>query len=179
MRVLAERNGETVELYGRNGTHITNRYPELREALKKLPIEHFVIDGEIVALDERGQPSFKVAGTHASLAGARDIQLGMAAAPVEGFFFDCLALDGHDLRSFPLISRKEFLKSFCRCFGQAHYSDHASVEAGEAFFEACSKRGLEGIVAKKPKPLRRRALSRLDYQSQMPAAPGICHGWLH
>src|SRR5262249_30434517 len=47
VRVLAERNGDTVELYGRNGTQITNRYPELTEALKKLPIEPFIIDGEI------------------------------------------------------------------------------------------------------------------------------------
>ena len=37
VRVLAERNGNTVELYGRNGTQITNRYPELREALKNCP----------------------------------------------------------------------------------------------------------------------------------------------
>ena len=148
VRVLAERNGDTVELYGRNGTQITNRYPELREALKKLPIEHFVIDGEIVALDERGQPSFQRLQARMHLTSARDIQLGVAAAPVEGFFFDCLALDGHDLRSVPLISRKEFLKSFLPLLGQAHYSDHV-VEAGEAFFDACSERGLEGIVAKK------------------------------
>ena len=148
VRVLAERNGDTVELYGRNGTQITNRYPELREALKKLPIEHFVIDGEIVALDERGQPSFQRLQARMHLTSARDIQLGMAAAPVEGFFFDCLALDGHDLRSLPLVNRKECLKSFLPLLGQAHYSDHV-VKAGEAFFDAASERGLEGIVAKK------------------------------
>jgi bifunctional non-homologous end joining protein LigD len=148
VRVLAERNGDTVELYGRNGTAITNRYPELREALKKLPIEHFVIDGEIVALDERGQPSFQKLQARMHLTSARDVQVAMAVAPVEGFFFDCLALDGYDLRSLPLIDRKEFLKSFLPLLGQAHYSDHI-VEAGEAFFDAASERGLEGIVAKK------------------------------
>ena len=148
VRVLAERNGHSIELYGRNGTQITNRYPELREALKKLPVEHFVIDGEIVAIDERGQPSFQRLQARMHLTSARDIHLAMAAAPVEGFFFDCLALHGYDLRSLPLIDRKEFLKSFLPLLGQAHYSDHI-LEAGEAFFDAASERGLEGIVAKK------------------------------
>ncbi len=148
VRLLAERNGDTIELYGRNGTEITNRYPELTEALRKLPIEHYIIDGEIVALDERGQPSFQRLQARMHLTSARDIQLGMAAAPVEGFFFDCLALEGYDLRSLPLINRKEFLKSFLPLLGQAHYSDHV-VEAGIAFFDAASERGLEGIVAKK------------------------------
>jgi bifunctional non-homologous end joining protein LigD len=148
VRALAERNGDKVELYGRNGTQITNRYPELGEALKKLPVEHFVIDGEIVALDERGQPNFQRLQARMHLASARDIQLAMATAPVEGFFFDCLALEGYDLRSLPLIDRKGFLKSFLPLLGQAHYSDHV-VGAGEAFFDAASERGLEGIVAKK------------------------------
>src|SRR5262245_66652126 len=82
------------------------------------------------------------------LTSARDVELGMAAAPVEGFFFDCLALGGHDLRSLPLVYRKEFLKSFLPLLGRAHYSDHVA-EAGNAFFDAASERGLEGIVAKK------------------------------
>ena len=148
VRVLAERNGDIVELYGRNGTQITNRYPELKEGLKKLPIEHFIIDGEIVALDDRGQPSFQRLQARMHLTSVRDVELGMAAAPVEGFFFDCLALGGHDLRSLPLVDRKEFLKSFLPLLGRAHYSDHV-VEAGKAFFDAASERGLEGIVAKK------------------------------
>src|SRR5215471_8158402 len=46
IRVLAERRGEFVEMIGRNGTLITNRYPELRDALKRLPANNFVIDGE-------------------------------------------------------------------------------------------------------------------------------------
>ena len=148
VRVLAERNGDTVELFGRNGTLITNRYPELRDALKRLPVDRFVIDGEIVALDEQGQPSFQKLQARMHLTSAHDIQRGMIAAPVEGFFFDCLALDGHDLRSLPLVDRKECLKSFLPLLGQARYSDHLA-KAGEAFFEAASERGLEGIVAKK------------------------------
>ena len=148
VRVLAERRGDIVEMVGRNGTPITNRYPELREALKRLPVDHFVIDGEIVALDERGQPSFQKLQARMHLTGAHDIERATIAVPVEGLFFDCLALEGYDLRSLPLLERKECLKSFLPPLGQARYSDHVT-RAGEAFFDAASERGLEGIVAKK------------------------------
>jgi bifunctional non-homologous end joining protein LigD len=148
VRVLAARNGDTVELYGRNGTSITSRYPELCAALKRLPVDHFTIDGEIVAPDDQGRPSFQKLQARMHLASPRDIERAMAAAPVEGIFFDCLQLDGHDLRSLPLLERKECLKSFLAPLGQARYSDHVS-EKGEAFFAAASEQGLEGIVAKR------------------------------
>jgi bifunctional non-homologous end joining protein LigD len=148
VRVLAERNGDTVELYGRNGTVITNRYPEITEALKRLPAERFVIDGEIVVLDERGQPSFQRLQARMHLTGPRDVQQAMSVVPAEGIFFDCLALEGYDLRSLALLERKEFLKSLLPPLGRARYSDHIA-EAGNDFFAAASERGLEGIVAKK------------------------------
>lgn len=148
VRVLAERNGDTVELYGRNGTPIAHRYPELREALGKLPVDHFIIDGEIVALDERGQPNFQRLQARMHLTNPRDIERAMSAAPVEGVFFDCLALDGYDLRSLPLLERKECLKRLLPRLGRARYSDHIAA-AGEDFFDAASERGLEGVVAKR------------------------------
>ena len=148
VRVLAERQGDSVELYGRNGTEITNRYPEIKEALKRLAVERFVIDGEIVALDERGQPSFQKLQARMHLSNPRDIQQAMSAAPVEGIFFDCLAIEGHDLRSLGLLERKEILKRFLPPLGRARYSDHVEI-AGKDFFEAASERRLEGILAKK------------------------------
>jgi bifunctional non-homologous end joining protein LigD len=148
VRVLAERDGDTIELYGRNETLITGRYSELREALKRLPVDRFVIDGEIVALDERGQPSFQKLQARMHLTSARDVERARAMAPVAGFFFDCLALEGYDLRSLPLLERKEWLKNFVPLLGQARYTDHIA-EAGRAFFDAASERGLEGIVAKR------------------------------
>ena len=148
VRVLAERRGESVEMVGRNGTLITNRYPELRDALKRLPVDHFVIDGEIVALDERGQPSFQKLQARMHLTNAHDIACAAVAVPVEAVFFDCLALDGYDLRLLPLLERKESLKSFLPLLGQVRYSDHVA-QAGKEFFDAASERGLEGIVAKR------------------------------
>ncbi|MGH7929327.1 MAG: DNA ligase D, partial [Candidatus Binatia bacterium] len=148
VRVLAERKAETVELYGRNQTVITSRYPELTDALKCLPWERFVLDGEIVALDESGKPSFQRLQARMHLTRSRDIARGAVAVPVEGVFFDCLAFDGHDLRLLPLGQRKEFLKSLLPPLGPARYGDHV-IRAGEDLFRAASEIGLEGIVAKK------------------------------
>src|SRR5262249_16443157 len=59
VRVLAGRHGEKVELYGRSGQLVTKRYPDLARSLLALPVEDFVLDGEIVALDVSGRPSFQ------------------------------------------------------------------------------------------------------------------------
>jgi bifunctional non-homologous end joining protein LigD len=148
VRVLAHRNGETVELYGRSGQVITARYPELVGALRRLPVDQFLMDGEIVALDEGGKPSFQKLQARMGLTNPLDIERAMVAVPVTGIFFDCLALDGHDLRRLSLLERKELLKSFLPPLGPVGYGDHV-LERGVAFFDAASEQRLEGIVAKK------------------------------
>jgi len=147
VRLLAARDGEGVELYGRSGQVITGRYPELVQALRRLPLERFVIDGEIVALDESGKPSFQRLQARMGLTNPLDIERAMAAVPVIGIFFDCLALDGHDLRRLPLLGRKECLGLLLPPLGPLRYGDHVH-EHGAAFFEAASAARLEGIVAK-------------------------------
>jgi bifunctional non-homologous end joining protein LigD len=148
VRVLAARRGEQVELYGRSGQPIAGRYPDLVRALLELPVEHFVMDGEIVALDEGGRPSFQRLQPRMALTDPREIESAAARIPVEGVFFDCLALDGHDLRRLPLIRRKECLRLLVPQLGPVHYVDHV-VERGKAFLEAAAEQRLEGIVAKK------------------------------
>ena len=148
VRVLAARRGEQMELYGRSGQLITGRYPDLARALLALPVEHFVIDGEIVALDERGRPSFQRLQPRMALTDPREIEAAAARVPVEGVFFDCLALDGHDLRRLPLTRRKDCLRLLVPPLGPVHYVDHV-LEHGPAFLEAANEQRLEGIVAKK------------------------------
>jgi bifunctional non-homologous end joining protein LigD len=148
VRVLAARHGEQVELYGRSGQLITGRYPDLVRALLALPIEHFMIDGEIVALDESGRPSFQRLQPRMALTDPREIEGAAARVPVEGVFFDCLALDGHDLRRLPLTRRKDYLQLLVPPLGPVHYVDHV-LEHGHAFLEAANEQRLEGIVAKK------------------------------
>ncbi|HEY7532662.1 MAG TPA: DNA ligase D, partial [Nitrospiraceae bacterium] len=148
VRVLASRRKQVVALYGRSGQEMTTRYPELVGALRALPVQTFLIDGEIVALDESGKPSFGRLQARMHLTNPRDIERAVAAVPVIGIFFDCLALDGHDLRRLPLLARKECLRLLLPPLGPVHYGDHVN-EHGEAFFEAVCVERLEGIVAKK------------------------------
>ncbi len=148
VRVLAERRGDHVALFGRNGTPVTNRYPEIVGALRALPYESFVIDGEIVALDAEGRPDFHRLQQRMLLTKPRDVEAARHAVPVAGAFFDCLALLGYDLRRLPLLDRKAALALLLPPVGAVHYGDHI-LEHGDAFFDAATEQRLEGIVAKK------------------------------
>src|SRR6267143_4211904 len=146
--MMAARRGAEVELYGRSGQLITGRYPDLVRALLALPMEHFLIDGEIVALDESGRPSFQRLQPRMALTNPREIESAAARIPVEGIFFDCLALGGHDLRRLPLTRRKECLRLLVPPLGPVHYVDHVQGH-GQDFLEAAVEQRLEGIVAKR------------------------------
>lgn len=148
VRLLAFRNGARVELYMRSGQEVTARYPELVMALRDLPVERFLIDGEIVAVDERGRPSFQRLQARMGLTRPADIERGRALVPVSGVFFDVLALDGRDLRALPLHERKALLALLLPPRGVLSYGAHVT-EDGEGFFSESCKQQLEGIVAKK------------------------------
>jgi bifunctional non-homologous end joining protein LigD len=150
VRIVAERNGDSVQLFGRNKTVVSDRYPELRAALRRLAIDRFIIDGEIIALDELGRPSFQALQARMHLTNPRDIERAVTLVPVQAVFFDCLALDGHDLRALPLAQRKDFVKNFLPQLGMIRYGDHIPAK-GEELFRAVSEMGLEGIVAKRAK----------------------------
>ena len=109
VRVLAERRAETVSLRGRSGQDVTSRYPEVVAALRALAFDRFLIDGEIVALDGGGVPSFQRLQARMGLTRPGDVARAMAAVPAEAVFFDCLALEGHDLRRLSLTARKACL----------------------------------------------------------------------
>ena len=148
IRVLAQRDGDEVELYGRAGQRFTPRYPEVVAALRMLPLSRFVLDGEVVAFDERGRPSFQRLQARMHLTRAADIEQARATTPVSAVFFDALALDGRDLRARPLEARKACLADVVPARGVIQYGAHV-LERGEAFYEAASEQRIEGIVAKR------------------------------
>ncbi len=148
VRVLAERAGGAVELYGRAGQRFTARYPEVTAALRTLPLDRFVLDGEVVALDERGRPSFQRLQSRMHLTRPADVDRARGATPVTAVFFDALALDGRDLRALPLEARKECLALLVPARGVIQYGDHV-LGHGAAFYEAAAEQRIEGIVAKR------------------------------
>jgi bifunctional non-homologous end joining protein LigD len=101
-----------------------------------------VVDGEVIALDERGEPDF-------ALLQARIKGRGVAAEPTPFVYevFDLLHLDGRSLLGEPLEERRRLLASVLRPDPRVRLSEH--IEAGGiAFFKAAQARGLEGIMAK-------------------------------
>ncbi len=148
VRVLAWRDEDAVELHGRKGQSFTARYPEIVRALRTLPLRRFLVDGEVVALDEDARPSFQRLQLRMHLTHPIEVERARASAPVTGVFFDALALDGRDVRDLPLRERKALLGLVVPARGVVRYADHV-VERGDAFFDACSEQGLEGIIAKR------------------------------
>jgi len=148
VRVIAERRGEEVRMLGRSGEDITARYPEIAGALAGLAVQNLVLDGEIVAYDDLGRPSFGRLQKRMLLSKPRDVAAAMARVPVRAVFFDCLALEGHDLRKLALLDRKECLARALPPAGVVQAGDHFA-EHGEAFFEAAGEMGLEGVIAKR------------------------------
>lgn len=134
-RAIADLNDQRVQLYSRNLQSFKERFPTIIRDLKRLEL-NAILDGEIVALDKKGLSHFQL--------------LQSKATEDDPFFyvFDLLYLDGKDLRELPLSKRKTLLKNLIKSRSHIRYSDHI-VGKGIAFFEACQKQGLEGVVGKK------------------------------
>ncbi len=147
-RLLVERAGKTSHVLSRNGHELRDSFPEIALAAASLPFEHIILDGEVVAMDESGRPSFQRLQQRGKLTRAPDVVRASGAFPVIFFAFDIIALDGFDLRPLPLITRKEFLARIVLGDGPIRHLDHFSGD-GESLFRQVVGMGLEGIVAKR------------------------------
>ena len=147
VRALAIRDGDNTHLYARKGTDITNRYPEVVLALNSIALDRFVLDGEIVAPDDRGRPNFQLLQRRMHVNDARSIARLSLAVPVNYYVFDLLAFDRFDTRTLPLEERKRLLGELIHSDGPVRYCDHV-IGRGKDFYAAISELDLEGIVAK-------------------------------
>lgn len=147
-RLLAFRQGINVRLQYRRGSNATPIFPEVTAALKTLPAGKFLLDGEIVVLNEQGFPSFQRLQQRSKLTRANDIGDSRTAAPATYFVFDLLAFEEFDLRSLALSQRKEALSMLIPHMGPVRFADHVEAQ-GEALLESVAKLGLEGIIAKR------------------------------
>src|SRR5881296_989101 len=146
-RMRAACQGGAPILYSRKGLDFTESFPEIARAIKALPFDGVILDGELVVLNESGHPSFNKLQTRAKL-GAREARRAAIESPATLFVFDLLAFAGYDLRKLPLVKRKEILKKVLPQAGPLRYSEHFEKN-GEALYEQVVKLGLEGIMAKK------------------------------
>jgi bifunctional non-homologous end joining protein LigD len=145
--VALVRNGKTT-LLSRRGLDTSKSYPLLAEELARQPAETLVVDGEIVALDDEGRPSFERIQQRIGLMREPDIRRAEAEHPVFFYAFDLLYLDGYDLTSVPLDERKALLARVLLPTGRIQLIEAFEGE-GEAAFRAAKDLGLEGVVAKR------------------------------
>jgi bifunctional non-homologous end joining protein LigD len=134
----------TVSLVSRTGKKMDEQYPELQELPRLLNATSAILDGEIVAFDEKGRPSF---GQLQSRIGSTSSKQLAETNPVFFFAFDLLYLDGYDLRRASLLDRKSLLNSILKPSPLVRYSDHFTN--GADLLEAARQNQLEGVVAKR------------------------------
>jgi bifunctional non-homologous end joining protein LigD len=147
-RMLGCKRPGSALLLSRNGNDYTAVFPEIVRALQALPLTECIVDGEIVALDERGLPSFALLQQRARLTAPLDVRRAALERPVTYFVFDFLAGEGFDIRPLPLLQRKKLLAETLPKIGPLRYLDHVERQ-GEAFLARVSALGLEGIMAKR------------------------------
>ncbi len=126
----------SVIVFGKNGGDLTKRFPAIVAAVARLPVSDAILDAELVACNEDGNPNF-----HAMMKGARQ---GCCA-----YCFDLLELEGRSLVALPLDERRQMLRRLMR------RADKETLHLSEAFDDplallaACEQHGLEGIVSKR------------------------------
>jgi bifunctional non-homologous end joining protein LigD len=148
VRIVAARRGDEVTLQYRNGRSARENYPEVARALRALAPSRVVLDGEIVAFDAEGRPSFQRLASRIHATRPRDVARARAEVPVTYLVFDLLELGDRDLRALPLSERKRLLAQVVKGKGSVRALDHLEGD-GQPLFELCQREHLEGVVAKR------------------------------
>ncbi|HVJ19522.1 MAG TPA: DNA ligase D [Polyangiaceae bacterium] len=180
VRIVADKHGDSAVLRYRNGRSAGASYPEIARAVAALSPERLVLDGEIVAFDERGRPNFQRILPRIQASRPRDVLKVMAEVPVCYLVFDVLAVGQRDLRPLPLFQRKQVLLELLRGAGYLRALDH--VDDGALLHEFCKRERLEGIVSKlrsspyRPGPRRTTDWVKIKLETQ---DEFVVVGWLN
>jgi bifunctional non-homologous end joining protein LigD len=140
-RTIAAADGKTVRCYSRTGLDWTDRFGAVPATIAKLGLKGALLDGEMVVVDEKGRTSF----------GALQEALTAGGAGISYFVFDLLAERGDDLRSLPLLERKNRLRDLLARApkgGPVLFGEHMMGD-GAAILRRLCELGTEGIIAKR------------------------------
>lgn len=136
-RAISYLNDGSVELRSRNNKDFNKKFYPIYQELKDWKV-NAVVDGEIIVVNDKGQPDFNALQEWRSEADGELVY----------YLFDILWLDGYDLTNVALIERKEILKKIIPSQGNIRVSEAFETSATE-FFALADKMNLEGIIAKK------------------------------
>ncbi|HEY2161441.1 MAG TPA: DNA ligase D, partial [Solirubrobacteraceae bacterium] len=148
VRAIAYARPGRLRLESRNLNEISDSYPEVRGLLRQLGMREAILDGEIVAFDESGRPSFERLQRRMHVTAGSAIRRRTADTPVVYAIFDLLYLDGSSLLGLPYSERRDRLESL-GLGGAAWRVPARHAGDGRALLDATRKQGLEGVVAKR------------------------------
>ncbi len=148
VRAIAYAQPGRLRLESRNLRDITPGYPEVRGVLGDLGMREVVLDGELVAFDDAGKPSFERLQRRMHVTAPSAVRRLSASTPVVYAIFDLLFLDGHNLMGRPYAERREALEAL-ELAGPAWRVPAAHPGQGRQLLTATAAQGLEGILAKR------------------------------
>lgn len=148
MRVLADVTPEGVRAWSANGRDAGPSFPELEALAGALAPLDALLDGEVVALDDQGRPSFERLQGRMHVSSAAEARRRAADIPVAYVVFDLLRLGGHDLTGRPWHDRRRLLDQLADDLPDG--VDVARVyDDGPGLLAVTDQRGLEGVIAKR------------------------------
>jgi bifunctional non-homologous end joining protein LigD len=148
MRALGVWDGERLRLYARSGADATPRYPDIVRGVDLGP-RTLVVDGEIVAMDASGRPSFTRLQQRMNLRAPDEIAREVPRTPVQYVLFDALSVGGEHEAPVPLRERRVLLEQLATRL-PAQILVPPVFDDVDAALETSSRLGLEGVVVKDP-----------------------------
>jgi bifunctional non-homologous end joining protein LigD len=148
VRAIAYSRPGELRLESRNLNDISDSYPELFGINAALGSHSAVLDGEIVAFDGAGRPSFEALAQRMHVGSRARARKLAGATPVTYVIFDLLWLDGHSLMREPYATRRERLAALALSGASWQTPEHV-VGEGETLLAAVTEQQLEGVVAKR------------------------------
>ena len=148
VRALVYSEPGRLRIVSRNLNDVTSQYPEISRLGRQLGVREALLDGEIVAFDPEGRPSFELMQKRMHLTSERQVRERRRSTPVVYMAFDLLHLDGRSLLDRPYSERRSQLEAL-ELKGAAWDTPSSRGGDGSAFLEASRERGLEGIMAKR------------------------------
>jgi bifunctional non-homologous end joining protein LigD len=148
VRLMTYAAGGQAKLESRNLLDVTHQYPEAAELAASLDAHEAVFDGEIVAFDDEGRPSFERLQQRMGLTNAAVVGRRRQDVPAVYLVFDLLYLDGHETMALQYQQRRKLLADLVEPGPCWRLSDFHAGD-GEAMLAASKQRGLEGLVAKR------------------------------
>jgi bifunctional non-homologous end joining protein LigD len=148
VRAIAYCRPGRLELQTRNLNEVTSQYPEVRRLSRQLGARDAVLDGELVAFDEAGRPSFERLQQRIHQTSESIVRRRMQSHPVTYVIFDLLHLDGENLIGEPYSRRRELLESL-ELSGESWQTPGYSRGRARELLAASAEQRLEGIVLKR------------------------------